>query len=424
MTEAIFALLYFAIRELSSAGLFYYIFGPYVRINRWLNYAVLCLGVFLEWGVYLYQGNFISIAQQYAFAFSYAVYAFVIVRATLSKQLLIVLICAHLAMLSQTLALVAWSQYTWPVPQVFIITPILFSCYAILYPALYYFFRRYKEPFLKTNFLTTIRLADVVLLLEFLGVIAIYDFQSTRDWYVFWGRSFLSVPSLLFMLVIITLLKEERIGYTNTLRLSQLTTLRNTEQKYFQFVLDSWDNARCLRHDLRHLALLLLEYLSEKNYLGIDNTLNKLLERTSRFKAVELTGNETIDGLVGYWQLEAWKNEIEFTRHIDIEQIHINDVDLAIVLNTLLKQICLAAQKNKLQEQCDAKIAFKLTTKKELLLLAVELTPASQKPDVEAIRPILDIYSGIYTCTLEGQQSVVKVALQNLHKEEMQDANS
>ena len=55
-----------------------------------------------------------------------------------------------------------------------------------------------------------------------------------------------------------------------------LKKLREEEQLHFEAIYASWQASRRLRHDMRHIALLLKEYAVQRDYDKIKQSLNAL----------------------------------------------------------------------------------------------------------------------------------------------------
>ena len=115
-----------------------------------------------------------------------------------------------------------------------------------------------------------------------------------------------------------------------SIKLSSLEELRRNEKPYYDFVIETWQKSRRLRHDQKHLVLMLNQLYEEKKFDKLGQHLRTILKYTEQLQTVKLYGNETIDGLIGYWQMQAQEKGIHFALDISFSKIKINDIDLPL----------------------------------------------------------------------------------------------
>lgn len=282
--EHFWNLMYIIVREISSAIIYYYFFLDYLLIPRKVFYVLYSVLLFIEWGMCYYQ-NGLPIWQQYAFASSFGVLAILVVKISLRKKMFVILMLANLAMLTQTLALVAAEQVWGDIYRIKAAYPILTFANFMLVPSCLYTIRGVKELLIKTDNDDILDLCNLILLLDFLGVIIFYDFQGPRTWILFWGRFFIIAPSMLFVYIVFILLKENVLAKKYGSKLVRLEHLRAAEKEYFDQIQASWMQERRLRHDLRHLGLLVVEYIESENYAKLKDLLGKFHKETAKINA-------------------------------------------------------------------------------------------------------------------------------------------
>jgi len=92
---------------------------------------------------------------------------------------------------------------------------------------------------------------------------------------------------MLFIHIIYYLVQERDKHRTLSRTQNYLATLRENEKRYFEYIFETWQNSRRIRHDLRHMSLLLKEYLSAGEYAKIKEVLKQIQQQTSTFNTEE-----------------------------------------------------------------------------------------------------------------------------------------
>lgn len=54
-----------------------------------------------------------------------------------------------------------------------------------------------------------------------------------------------------------------------SIKLSSLEELRRNEKPYYDFVIETWQKSRRLRHDQKHLVLMLNQLYEEKSLISL-----------------------------------------------------------------------------------------------------------------------------------------------------------
>lgn len=226
------------------------------------------------------------------------------------------------------------------------------------------------------------------------------------------------------------LLKEKSENKIMSVKLNSLEVLRRNEKPYYNFVIESWQKSRRLRHDQKHLVIMLNQLYEQKEYDKLGQNLRSILKYTDSIQTVKLYGNETLDGLLGYWQLQAQESSIHFTTDIQFQKINLNDIDLAIILGNALEN-AFTAVKGSLLTNPDSFVKVKIKEKGSQLLLSVENSYSgnivrynnkfySAKRDfkepgtgLENIRMIVEKYHGNCNVSFDNESFKLQLVVEN-----------
>lgn len=179
------------------------------------------------------------------------------------------------------------------------------------------------------------------------------------------------MPLFFFVYMMMDLLKEKNDNKVMSIKLSSLEELRRNEKSYYDFVIETWQKSRRLRHDQKHLVLMLNQLYEEKKFDKLGQHLRTILKYTEQLQTVKLYGNETIDGLIGYWQMQAQEKGIPFAVDISFSKIKINDIDLAIILGNALENAFTAVTEDCMAQGSSCYINVKIRERASLLLIEV-----------------------------------------------------
>lgn len=434
-----FVLIYIMLRIVPSSYLCYYPFLDQLRLPKRTVLLGFCGIILAEWLTFINAGrNFDNIITMYGFAFLYIFYYFCIVRGHLSKQLFCVALAGNFEIVVQSFAMVSeqyygLSQYYYATA---LSTLLLFE--SIYFGFFYSAFTKFKDTFLNADSNRIITLCNYIMLTNFMALVLIRNFAEPRSWNLCFARLLCALPLLLFMYLVMLLLVEIRNNKIINVKLETITALRNSEKHYYDFVIETWQNSRRVRHDLRHYAVLLNEYMNNKEYDKLQERLQKLLNYTNSLKRIILSGNEIIDGIVGYWQLQAEEKNIRFTTDIAFKKIKIDDIDLSIVLGNALENAFRAVQSSTCN---DPFIEVRIKEKAGLLLLDFRnnyTTPIVLKDDkfysrkceyaspgtgVENIKVIVEKYQGYHNISITNNIFHLQLAMSNIERPKEENIN-
>ena len=231
------------------------------------------------------------------------------------------------------------------------------------------------------------------------------------------------------------LLKEKNDNKVMSVKLSSLEELRRNEKPYYDFVIETWQKSRRLRHDQKHLAVMLNQLYEEKQFDKLGQHLRTILKYTEHLQTVKLYGNETIDGLIGYWQMQAQEKGIPFATDISFSKVKINDIDLAIILGNALENAFTAVTEDSVAQRSNCYINVKIRERASLLLIEVvnsfsgnivryndqfySAKRAYKEPGtgLENIRMICEKYAGNNNISFDNNSFKLQLMLPNTHLE-------
>lgn len=180
---------------------------------------------------------------------------------------------------------------------------------------------------------------------------------------------------------------------------------------------------------------MLNQLYEEKQFDKLGQHLRAILQYTETLQTVKIYGNEPIDGLIGYWQMQAQEKGIPFAVDISFSKIKINDIDLAIILGNALENAFTAVTKDDVAQRSNCYINVKIRERASTLLIEVVNSFSgnivryndqfySAKRDykepgtgLENIRMICEKYAGSNNISFDNQSFKLQLMLANTHLE-------
>ena len=370
--EDFIVLIYIFLRIGPSSYLCYYPFLDDLRFSK----KVTALGFFaimlLEWSIFIATGrNFDKLPTLFGPYLIYAIYYFAAIKGSLDKKIFCALLISNFEVVLQTLSMIA--ERVSPTPGLYYATAtiVLGISQAAYFLWFYHAAKKFKQIFRSSKYHRVIIYSNYILFFNLLALILMRNFSEPRTWSLFSARFLCVLPLFFFTHMVMELLKEKSENKIMSVKLNSLEVLRRNEKPYYNFVIESWQKSRRLRHDQKHLVILLNQLYEQKEYDKLGQNLRSILKYTDSIQTVKLYGNETLDGLLGYWQLQAQESSIHFTTDIQFQKINLNDIDLAIILGNALEN-AFTAVKGSLLTNPDSFVKVKIKEKGSQLLLSVE----------------------------------------------------
>lgn len=425
-------LIYIILRVAPSSYLCYYPFLEDLRLSKKTAICGFFAIILIEWGIFIFTGrNFDKLPTLYGVYLLYIFYYFAIVKGNKSKQLFCILLSGNFENVLQTLAMLA-ERFS-PTPGYYYATAtfVLLLAQSAYFSWFYYTVKKFKQLFRSTKYNKIITYSNYILAFNFVALVLI----EPRTWNLFFARFLCIMQLFFFVYMMMDLLKEKNDNKVMSIKLSSLEELRRNEKPYYDFVIETWQKSRRLRHDQKHLVLMLNQLYEEKKFDKLGQHLRTILKYTEQLQTVKLYGNETIDGLIGYWQIQAQEKGIPFAVDISFSKIKINDIDLAIILGNALGNAFTAVTEDCMAQGSICYINVKIRERASLLLIEVVNSFSgnivryndqfySAKRDykepgtgLENIRMICEKYAGSNNVSFDNQSFKLQLMLPNTHLE-------
>lgn len=429
-------LIYIILRVAPSSYLCYYPFLEDLRLSKKVTAGGFFAIILIEWAIFIITGrNFDKLPTLYGVYLLYIFYYFAIVKGNKSKQLFCILLSGNFENVLQTLAMLA-ERFS-PTPGYYYATAtfVLLLAQSAYFSWFYYTVKKFKQLFRSTKYNKIITYSNYILGLNFVALVLIRNFSEPRTWNLFFARFLCIMPIFFFVYMMMDLLKEKNDNKVMSVRLSSLEELRRNEKLYYDFVIETWQKSRSLRHDQKHLAVMLNQLYEEKKFDKLGQHLRTILKYTEQLQTVKLYGNETIDGLIGYWQMQAQEKGIPFTADISFSKVKINDIDLAIILGNALENAFTAVTEDCVAQRSNCYINVKIRERASLLLIEVvnsfsgnivryndqfySAKRAYKEPGtgLENIRMLCEKYAGNNNISFDNNSFKLQLMLPNTHLE-------
>lgn len=392
--------------------------------------------ILIEWGIFIFTGrNFDKLPSLYGVYLLYIFYYFAIVKGNKSKQLFCILLSGNFEIVLQTLAMLA-ERFS-PTPGYYYATAtfVLLLAQSAYFSWFYFTVKKFKQLFRSTKYNKIINYSNYILAFNFVTLVLIRNFSEPRTWNLFFARFLCIMPLFFFVCMMMDLLKEKNDNKVMSVKLSSLEELRRNEKPYYDFVIETWQKSRRLRHDQKHLAVMLNQLYEEKQFDKLGQHLRAILKYTEKLQTIKLYGNETIDGLIGYWQMQAQEKGIPFALDVSFSKIKINDIDLAIILGNALENAFTAVTEDCKTQHSNCYVNVKIKERASTLLIEVVNSFSgnivryndqfySAKRDykepgtgLENIRMICEKYAGSNNVSFDNQSFKLQLMLANTHLE-------
>ena len=263
-------LIYIILRVAPSSYLCYYPFLEDLRLSKKAAMCGFFAIILIEWAIFIFTGrNFDKLPTLYGVYLLYIFYYFAIVKGNKSKQLFCILLSGNFENVLQTLAMLA-ERFS-PTPGYYYATAtfVLLLAQSAYFSWFYYTVKKFKQLFRSTKYNKIITYSNYILGLNFFALVLIRNFSEPRTWNLFFARFLCIMPIFFFVYMMMDLLKEKNDNKVMSVKLSSLEELRRNEKPYYDFVIETWQKSRRLRHDQKHLAVMLNQLYEEKSLISL-----------------------------------------------------------------------------------------------------------------------------------------------------------
>lgn len=265
--EDLIVLIYIFLRIAPSSYLCYYPFLDDLRFSK----KATALGFFaimlLEWSIFIVTGrNFDKLPTLFGPYFIYAIYYFSAIKGNLGKKLFCALLISNFEVVLQTLSMIA--ERVAPMPGLYYATAVIVLgiSQAAYFLWFYHAAKKFKQIFRSSKYTRVIIYSNYILFFNLLALILMRNFSEPRNWGLFGTRFLCVMPLFFFTHMVMELLKEKSENKIMSVKLNSLEVLRRNEKPYYNFVIETWQKSRRLRHDQKHLVILLNHLYEQKEY--------------------------------------------------------------------------------------------------------------------------------------------------------------
>jgi len=423
-----FAGLAICARELTNTFFIYFIFRQRLRFPV-LYYALFFALFFLgEMGFCLWRGALPTVRELYAFGIVRIFCALFFYRVSWSKIFFATGFLAYNNVLQNNVSFTAAHYYQLPFAPEQTANILIFLINVVFAYPLICLLKRFGEYLERTSSTRLLALASFVTY-SFLAAIATqHDFGRVFNLEHLIARGLVMTPGVLFLAVMLYLLQELDTNRRLSQEVLALQELYDKEHDYYSRVEANKEEARSLLASIRQNTAYMLGRLEAKQYGELEEYFNSLLQSAESLRRINLSGHPVVDAVVGYWQLRASEQELEFSADIHLNQINIDDQDLAIVLGNALENAYTAACQ---VTEGPSVIRLNLTCHGALLIMIVENSfngvcvcrdgqYYSAKRDfaqpgtgIANIRLMVEKYQGYSDIILQEKRFVLQVGLLN-----------
>lgn len=134
---------------------------------------------------------------------------------------------------------------------------------------------------------------------------------------------------------ILDMAQEKLIAQQKYVEAQRQLTIQGSQ---YQQITGNIENARRMRHDLRHHLLAIQGFLKSGEVEQAEQYLSQTIELSKDYEIVKLCGNAVVNLLVGHYQALAKEQGVQFSARIAIpDDMPILDTDLSVVIGNLLE---------------------------------------------------------------------------------------
>ena len=133
--------------------------------------------------------------------------------------------------------------------------------------------------------------------------------------------------------------------FMESMKIEKILEQVNLQNNYYKALSESVEKVRKARHDLKHHISAISCLVERQEFNQLNEYLEKYKESYKLDCYVPYSGNSAADGILYHYMECANKNGITFNINCSFNNLHINDVDLCILLGNVLEN-AITASKN------------------------------------------------------------------------------
>lgn len=361
-------LLLLGLRELVNATLLLNAFKGYLRLSKAKIIVLYCCVFMLETAFVLHRDAFFTAKELYMLGMLRIPIFLAITKLYPTRSLFMGFFLIYASILVYNVAytlpaLLGLGSWTQPAEM------LLYSVGTVLaFFLCWRFFRRYQETITAPGNTKLLAITDVIILSYLSAIASQSGFARDFDLHHLISRIFIIVPAMLFMLIVLMLMEEINKNQQLNSGLNQLEALYNKEKNYHQQLLQHKEHEKNLQEKLAQNIATLEQLLEKQDYASLEQHFDRLLASSERLQRIVLSGNQVIDAVVAYWRMRCVEQNVTWQSEINIEEINVDDMDLAIVLGNALENAYTATIAPQVAKPC---IKLKIITKSGFLLISL-----------------------------------------------------
>ena len=219
--------------------------------------------------------------------------------------------------------------------------------------------------------------------------------EGFRMFPVFWSCCILGLYVILFKLIT-TMLRRSRLE--NSVQIYQVET--KMQQEKFRMMQSNMEAVRELRHDTRHLMVMLRGLCEKGDYRALGDALDKYIEKPALRPEDTLCANYGLDSILRYYRDMALGSGTRVDIHVKMDTVeHIPENDLCLVVGNLFENACEACRRMmKAQEQATP------------VRNAQGPACGGQQPDASAPEPNLQPWISVDIHTTSGRMIAIRIS--------------
>lgn len=173
--------------------------------------------------------------------------------------------------------------------------------------------------------------------------------------------------SIIIFFCICVMYEKSITMFNHTLQMRHQLEYYNLQAKLYEDSTKNLIQHRKLRHDYKNHLITIQGLLESKEFEQADAYISDLLITPGEVTKIIDNRNPTLSAILTYKNRECQEKGIAFQYRLDYDEIHIDPVDLTILIGNLLDNAIEACMK--LEEGAEKKIRFSLTTEKSALAI-------------------------------------------------------
>lgn len=306
--------------------------------------------------IWIYNRDFLDLQliQRYRIVFGilHATLSFIVIKERFFKHFFVYLIMfTYTVIVSRNAYIIEqiYSLYFTHTSPFLILDIAILLQLALSYPFVFRFLKTKFTSLLETkntdvwNYIWIIPMMLIVL-------VAIADFELSQraafDWKYYISRFLMSLGNFLSCFILIKILEQTNQNATLNENIRMTSKLIVAQTNHYKMLTEYINKAKAAKHDLHHHILVLQSYLQNKEFLKLQEYLDKYQVRLEESVQPIICNNYVVDAILQHYLASTKAMMIRFTVKVDmLAQIAVDDFDLCIILGNAIENAIEACQR-------------------------------------------------------------------------------